>query len=172
MNYLVKVYQNSEKLSFFGSGKNRPLVLQFLKKNNDPEVIVKTIKANKYISTSDGEVRVTVETITPEQEGGFRMLWVIDYYKTVVQSYGILSQFEDGTFRISNDQGVSDEELDSWQEKNEVISNPDLKTINKSSENQSSKMDQKPNESKQEYQKRLMTVLAENGGPDFRKKAK
>ena len=145
-------------------------MLQFLAKSNDPEKVVKTIKANKYISMSDGEVKVTVETITPEQEGGFRMLWVIDYYKTEVQYYGILSQFEDGTFRISNDQGVSDEEMDSWQEKNVVISDPEFKTTSTSSENQSSEMDQKPNESKKEYQKRLMTLLAENGGPDFRKK--
>lgn len=169
MNYLVKVYQNNKNLNHYGSDKNRPLVLQFVMKTNDPKKIVAKVDSNKDIINFDSPIRITVEQLTLEEGEHYRFFWEVDFYKTTAYCKGFIEQFEDGSFRFLSDDGVSDEDLDYYQDKNEISNVSPIKA--KSSDKQS-ELDQQKNESNEEYQNRLMQIVTENGGPDFRKKAR
>lgn len=170
MNYLVKVYQHNKNLSFATSGNdgNRPLVDQFIIKSNDSKKVVAKVRSNKLIVACDSPVKITVEEMQPH-DGGFRTCWEINFYKSVRHQVGLIEQFEDGTFRFSNDQGVSDEDMDFYED-NKAISN--VTPIKANSLDKQNELDQRKNESNEEYQNRLMQIVTENGGPDFRKKAR
>lgn len=173
MNYLVKVYQNNQKLNWHGSDKNRPLVLQFVTKTNEPKKIVKKVEANKDINGCTATVRITVEQLELKEGEHYRFFWEVDFYKITSFCKGFIEQFEDGTFQILNDQGVSDEDLDSYQDQ---VENSNVKPIKMASEKKDLNLliefDQSKDESNEQYQERLMKIVAENDGPDFRKKAK
>lgn len=236
MVYLLKVYR-SELMASYNNVEPKVSCTEELYQPEktaeapDPQEILQYLRKNNRFEDYLLVRRITVEESRPKNSIDPNLIWELDLFSQKLICVGLISYEKDGSFRISNDQGVSDEDygdgfgsdlvttleedvvadlicldkdgfilasrtrfgnnwngecrriiaataphllikLESFMAGEESkISKPKLHIVEPEL-SFSNELEQRPNESKEEYQYRLKTILAESGGPDFRKKVK